>query len=143
MVMGPCGGVRADGRCEVVPQPCAFEVPAVWDDPVPPVPLPVAAVPLILADFSSEPYSLPMLRSVAAALAPSCDAVLVGEHQNRPDFPPAPDWQDRVAAVERELQRRFGSTPQLAAATEQSDRIAAMLGAGQLTSQVLTLRRSG
>ena len=56
---------------------------------MPPVPLPVAAVPLILADFSSEPYSLPMLRSVAAALAPSCDAVLVGEHQNRPDFPPA------------------------------------------------------
>jgi hypothetical protein len=168
---------------------------------VPPVPLPVAAVPLILADFSSEPYSLPMLRSVAAALAPSCDAVLVGEHQNWPDFPPAlhasllleagmrpwmtlacrdrnrivleqelqelstllhaadlevgqeadpgampppaPDWQDRVAAVERELQRRFGSTPRLAAATEQSDRIAAMLGAGQLTSQVLTLRRSG
>ena len=89
MVMGPCGGVRADGRCEVVPQPCAFEVPAVWDDPVPPVPLPAAAVPLILADFSSEPYSVPMLRSVAAALAPSCDAVLVGEHQNRPDFPPA------------------------------------------------------
>jgi methylenetetrahydrofolate reductase (NADPH) len=27
-------------------------------------------------------------RTVAAALAPSCDAVLVGEHQNRPDFPP-------------------------------------------------------
>ncbi len=57
--------------------------------------------------------------------------------------PPAPDWQDRTAAVDRELRRRFGSTPQLAAATGQSDRIAAMLASGQLTSQVLTLRRSG
>jgi methylenetetrahydrofolate reductase (NADPH) len=88
MVMGPCGGVRADGSCEVIPRPCVFEVPAVWDDPVPSVPLRAGAAPLILADFSSEPYSVPALRSVAAALAPSCDAVLVGEHQNRPDFPP-------------------------------------------------------
>ena len=32
---------------------------------------------------------MPAHRTVAAALAPSCDAVLVGEHQNRPDFPPA------------------------------------------------------
>ncbi len=89
MVMGPCGGVRADGHCEVAPHPCVFEVPAVWDDPVPPVPLRAGAAPLILADFSSEPYSAPVLRSVAAALAPSCDAVLVGEHRSRPDFPPA------------------------------------------------------
>lgn len=86
MVMGPCGGVRADGDCEVVPHPCVFGVPAAWADPVPPVPLPAA--PLVLADFSSEPYSVPMLRSVAATLAASCDAVLVGEHQNRPGFPP-------------------------------------------------------
>ncbi len=57
--------------------------------------------------------------------------------------PPAPDWRDRTAAVERELRRRFGATPQLAAATEQSDRIAAMLGSGQLTSQALILRRPG
>lgn len=86
MVMGPCGGVRADGSCEVRPHPCAFPAPPPWADPVPPVPL--RAAPLILTDFSSEPYSLPMLTSVAAALAPSCDAVLVGEHQDRPDFPP-------------------------------------------------------
>ena len=32
---------------------------------------------------------MPAHRAVAATLAPSCDAVLVGEHQNRPDFPPA------------------------------------------------------
>jgi len=86
MVMGPCGGVRADGGCEVIPDPCVFDVPAAWADPVPSVPL--RAAPLILTDFSSEPYSVQMLTSVAAALAPSCDAVLVGEHQNRPGFPP-------------------------------------------------------
>ena len=50
--------------------------------------MPLRAVPLILTDFSSEPCSAAMLASVAAALAPSCDAVLVGEHQDRPDFPP-------------------------------------------------------
>jgi methylenetetrahydrofolate reductase (NADPH) len=86
MVMGPCGGVRADGSCEVRPHPCAFPAPVAWAEPVPPVPL--RAAPLILTDFSSEPYSLPTLTSVAAVLAPSCDAVLVGEHQDRPDFPP-------------------------------------------------------
>jgi methylenetetrahydrofolate reductase (NADPH) len=86
MVMGPCGGVRADGSCEVLPHPCVFPVPAVWAEPVPAVPLRTA--PLILTDFSSEPYSVPVLTSVAATLAPACDAVLVGEHQDRPDFPP-------------------------------------------------------
>ena len=89
MVMGPCGGVRGDGSCEVIPEPCAFSVPTKWADPLPPVPrVPLRRTPLILADFSSEPYSVPMLRSVTATLARSCDAVLVGEHQNRPDFPP-------------------------------------------------------
>ena len=56
--------------------------------------------------------------------------------------PPPPDWRDRTAAVERELQRRFGHTPSLAAASEQSGRIAHLLSSGQLTSQVLILRRS-
>jgi len=86
MVMGPCGGVRADGGCEVVPHPCVFPAPVEWADPVPAVPL--RRVPLILTDFSSEPFSVPAHRAIAATLAPSCDAVLVGEHQNRPDFPP-------------------------------------------------------
>src|SRR5450631_2850288 len=40
------------------------------------------------------------------------------------DLPrPSPAWRDRTAEVERELQRRFGHTAQLTAATEQSSRI--------------------
>jgi hypothetical protein len=59
---------------------------AAWPDPVAAVPL--RQVPLILVDYTVDPYSVPMLTTVAAALATDCDALLVGEHQNRPDFPP-------------------------------------------------------
>jgi len=86
MVMGPCGGVRPGGGCEVRPHPCVFPVPAAWPDPVPPVPL--DRVPLILTDFTSVPYSAPAHATVAGILAPVSDALLVGEHQDRPDFPP-------------------------------------------------------
>ena len=86
MEMGPCGGVREGGGCEVIPQPCVFPAPAIWPEPVPAVPLRHA--PLILADYTADPYSVPMLTRVAGTLAADCDAVLVGEHQNRPDFPP-------------------------------------------------------
>jgi 5,10-methylenetetrahydrofolate reductase len=44
--------------------------------------------PLILTDFSCTPFDPADLAATAAVLATSCDAVLVGEHQNRPDFPP-------------------------------------------------------
>ena len=87
MVMGPCGGVRANGDCEIAARPCAFPVPERWADPVPAVPL--RSVPLILTDFTSEPYSAASHKSVAAVLAPVSDAVLVGDHQRHPDFPPA------------------------------------------------------
>ena len=86
MVMGPCGGVREGGGCEVISQPCVFATPATWPEPVPAVPL--RRAPLILADYTADSYSVPMLTAVAGALAADCDAVLVGEHQNRPDFPP-------------------------------------------------------
>jgi SAM-dependent methyltransferase len=62
----------------------------------------------------------------------------VADARQLPD-PPA-SWRDRTAAVERELQRRYGSTPPLAAAAGQSDRIGKLLSSGQLTSQVLLLR---
>ena len=140
MIMGPCGGVRPGGGCEVLPFPCVFPAPVAWPDPVPPVPLDV--VPLILTDFSSEPYSVSAHATVAGILAPVSDAVLVGEHQDRPDFPPQPppDWAGRAEAVERELHRRYGPRPELAMADEQSRRIGELLSSGQLTCQVILLR---
>ncbi|MEZ0341353.1 methylenetetrahydrofolate reductase [Mycobacterium sp. pV006] len=87
MHYGPCGGVRLDGQCEMRPGPCAFPDIVLWPqecDHPGPMPRP----PLVLADFSCAPFDAEDARSVAAHLAPSCDAVLVGEHQNRPDFPP-------------------------------------------------------
>src|ERR1700760_2930295 len=106
MVMGPCGGVRPDGRCEVIDEPCVFPEPVRWPGPTPSDPtnpmsptshsspansvpsVPLRNPPLILTDFTAESFSVPALRTVAATLTPTCDAVLVGEHQNRPDFPP-------------------------------------------------------
>jgi len=67
------------------------------------------------------------------------DVLAVADSQDMPK-PPA-SWQERTAAVERELQRRFGHTPQLAAATGQSHRIGHLLEVGQLASQVLLLTR--
>ena len=66
------------------------------------------------------------------------DVEAVADAQQLPE-PPA-GWADRTAAVERELRRRFGATPQLAAAGEQSARIGKLLRKGQLTSQVLLVR---
>jgi hypothetical protein len=62
----------------------------------------------------------------------------VADARQLPD--PPVGWADRTAAVERELRRRFGATPQLAAADEQSARIGKLLRKGQLTSQVLLVR---
>lgn len=45
--------------------------------------------PTILTDLSVPPADAATLRSTARLLAPSCDAVLVGDHQDRPDFPPS------------------------------------------------------
>lgn len=58
---------------------------------------------------------------------------------HRMSAPPA-DWRDRTEAVERELHRRFGQTPQLRTSDEQSERIGKLLQSGQLTCQVRVLR---
>jgi hypothetical protein len=56
---------------------------------------------------------------------------------------PAPNacWQERTAAVDDELRRRFGDAPPLATALEQSRRIGKLLQSGELVSQVIRLRR--
>ena len=85
MQYGPCGGVRPDGQCEMRSGPCSFTEEVRWPTELR---VPHATAPLILTDFSCTPFDATDVAATAATLAPSCDAVLVGEHQNRPDFPP-------------------------------------------------------
>jgi 5,10-methylenetetrahydrofolate reductase len=86
MEFGPCGGVRPDGQCEMRPGLCAFDDVVLWSGPC--ASPPQARPPLVLTDFSCSPFDAEDLGATAAILAASCDAVLVGEHQNKPDFPP-------------------------------------------------------
>ena len=86
MQFGPCGGVRPDNQCEMRPGACTFAEYVPWAGPD--VTAEPVTAPLILTDFSCNPFDPADLAATAAVLAPSCDAVLVGEHQNRPDFPP-------------------------------------------------------
>src|SRR6478672_3372412 len=104
MVYGPCGGVRSDGGCEMAPTPCVFDelgdLPAgdldgdgsdgheQVPDPFEPAG-PAWRPPTILTDLSVPPADAAVLRSTARLLASSCDALLVGDHQDRPDYPPS------------------------------------------------------
>ena len=66
-------------------------------------------------------------------------AVLAAANAHRMSAPPT-DWRNRIEAVERELHRRFGRTPQLRTSDEQSKRIGQLLKSGELIPQVLVLR---
>jgi methylenetetrahydrofolate reductase (NADPH) len=87
---GPCGGVRRDGLCEMAATPCVFLDPAAW--PAAPEPVTTGArvrAPLVLTDLSTPPADAATLSEVVRVLAPTCDAVLAGDHQDRPDYPPS------------------------------------------------------
>jgi 5,10-methylenetetrahydrofolate reductase len=99
MVFGPCGGVRADLSCEMAAHRCPFtERPAApeWTEPVAGRQPPAASAlleaagagPVVVTDLTLPPYDAGAVSRITAILAGSCDALLVGEHQNRPDFPP-------------------------------------------------------
>src|SRR5690349_20445291 len=82
MVFGPCGGVRLDGQCEMREGACAFGEVVRWPG-AEPTSRP-ARVPVVLTDFSCAAFDTRDVAATAAILAMSCDAVLVGEHQNKP-----------------------------------------------------------
>jgi 5,10-methylenetetrahydrofolate reductase len=99
MQYGPCGGVRADLTCELGDRPCPFAIaplPAWSGGAPPPAPAPVAdglldraaTRPVVLTDLTVTPYSPMSVRRVVGLLSGTADALLVGEHQNRPDLPP-------------------------------------------------------
>jgi methylenetetrahydrofolate reductase (NADPH) len=89
MQHGPCGGVRRDGRCEMADVPCAFLTPDAWPAAPAEVPAAPVRVPLVLTDLSTPPGDAETLTRVVGLLAPTCDALLVGDHQDRPDHPPS------------------------------------------------------
>ena len=115
MVYGPCGGVRSDLTCEMGAFACPFVAgkPVAWTADSPDQAghdvatamgaggletrgrrlnslLTLAGQrPVVLTDFTVRPYDARSIAEVTRALAGSCDAVLIGEHNNRPDFPPA------------------------------------------------------
>ena len=92
MHYGPCGGVRADGGCEMRAHPCPFATldaaPSWAGSPAPLRPAPELSSPVVLTDLSLPAYAPAAVAEIVDVLAPTCDAVLVGEHHSRPDLPP-------------------------------------------------------
>lgn len=109
MVFGPCGGVRDDSGCEMGPQPCPFTRRPLVTWPGDPAAAAAAAAaasgptavpaqgsllalaatrPVVLTDLTVRPFDRGSVAAVTGLLAPASDALLVGEHQNRPDYPP-------------------------------------------------------
>jgi methylenetetrahydrofolate reductase (NADPH) len=97
MVFGPCGGVRADLSCEMAAHRCPFTERSLapqWTEPAPQQPAASALLDaltshqVVVTDLTLPAYDAEAVAGITAMLADSCDALLVGEHQNRPDFPP-------------------------------------------------------
>lgn len=107
------------------PAPCVFPDIVTWSGAVA-TPLPTAA-PLVLTDLSVRPGDARTLAATARILAPSCDAVLVGDHQDRPDFPPT---------LLAELITEAGANPWVTLACRDRNRIG-------LEQELLGLRQHG
>ena len=98
-VYGPCGGVREDltlrdGRppVPVRRRPASPRGPAGDAAPAPPGRRAAGRAPparWCSPTSPSAPSTPATCGAVTAVLAGSCDALLVGEHQGRPDFPPS------------------------------------------------------
>lgn len=99
MVFGPCGGVRPGGGCEMDEHPCPFVEADLVRWPGTAVP-PIGGRPgglihalrrgrAVITDLRVRPLDLRSVDVVARILGPGCDAVLVGDHQSRPDLPPS------------------------------------------------------
>ena len=103
MVFGPCGGVRDDGSCEVdAARSCPWADPGDptalrrWPGPDATAATPAAGSllalarerPVVMTDLSVPAADLAALRSIAALVGPVSDAVLVGDVQRAPGFPP-------------------------------------------------------
>lgn len=89
MQHGPCGGVRHDGGCEMADLTCVLVAPDAWPTAPEQVRAAPVRVPLVLTDLSVPPGDASTLTRVVELLAPTCDAVLAGDHQDRPDYPPS------------------------------------------------------
>ncbi|MBN9738241.1 methylenetetrahydrofolate reductase [Pseudonocardia sp. P1] len=93
MEFGPCGGVRADLTCELGTVPCPFTGGAAvpWTGPPGRSAAPAAfghEGPVVLTDLTSPPYDPAALGRIVRTIAGSCDALLIGQHHDEPDFPP-------------------------------------------------------
>lgn len=104
MSYGPCGGVNADGTCEVHPTPCVFltrQLPVRWNGDDETASETVTAAgreiqqiarrrPLVFTGFPTRALNSAAVGAPADALAGSVDAVLSGDAgRSRVQFPPS------------------------------------------------------